>query len=71
MAASVAVLAGVYAGWQPPPLVFAGLGNYAGAWSLGYHRLGVRRLWRLRSNGRARWRPRPPASTGPGCTAQG
>ena len=45
MAASAAVIAAVYAGWQPSPLVFAGLASYAAAWSLGYHRLEVRPPW--------------------------
>jgi hypothetical protein len=51
MAASVAVIVGVYAGWQPPPLVFAGLASYAAAWSLGYHRLEVRPVGGRESNG--------------------
>jgi hypothetical protein len=36
------VLAGVYAGWEATPLLFAGLGIYGLARFLGYHRLGIR-----------------------------
>ena len=48
LAANMAVIAGVYAGWQPPALVFAGLASYTVAWSLGYHRLEVRPPWHPR-----------------------
>ena len=44
-AAWTAVLIGVYAGWNPPPLFLAGLTIYGLVLALTYHGFRIRRFW--------------------------